>query len=89
MKQLEGMFLRIPMSGDNPWILDKSHVRIAFRRWVSLSASLGGGGGVGGGGRERRMWVVVVKGGETMKDNKVLLKCFFQFSQCLKVFLSN
>ncbi|XP_041356214.1 39S ribosomal protein L9, mitochondrial-like [Gigantopelta aegis] len=32
MKQLEGMFLRVPMSGDNPWILDKSHVRIAFRR---------------------------------------------------------
>ncbi|PVD36205.1 hypothetical protein C0Q70_03180 [Pomacea canaliculata] len=32
LKQLSGMYLRIPMSGDNPWILNKTHIRVALRK---------------------------------------------------------
>ncbi|XP_064596348.1 large ribosomal subunit protein bL9m-like [Liolophura sinensis] len=37
-KKLFGMFLPVPMSGDNPWILNKTHVKVAFRRmYVELT----------------------------------------------------
>ncbi|KAL3885432.1 hypothetical protein ACJMK2_025490 [Sinanodonta woodiana] len=29
---LAGLFLRVPMSGDNRWILNKTHIRVALRR---------------------------------------------------------
>ncbi|CAI9732841.1 Hypothetical predicted protein [Octopus vulgaris] len=31
LKTLSNMYLAIPMSGDNPWVLSKEHVVVAFR----------------------------------------------------------
>ena len=40
LRQLSGMYLKVPMSGDNPWILTAKHVRVALRKAVSLSLGI-------------------------------------------------
>ncbi|KAL8563893.1 hypothetical protein ACOMHN_049549 [Nucella lapillus] len=32
LRQLSGLYLRVPMSGDNSWVLTPKHVRIALRK---------------------------------------------------------
>ncbi|XP_076439023.1 large ribosomal subunit protein bL9m-like [Babylonia areolata] len=32
LRQLSGLYLRVPMSGDHPWVLSPKHVRIALRK---------------------------------------------------------